>query len=143
MAYSGKYRPKFPKKYKGNPNNIVWRSTWELRMFKYLDLSSSVVEWGSEEVIIPYKSPVDGKIHRYFVDLFVKVKQKDGTNKTFLVEVKPFHETQKPKQQKHITENYKQKVYTYLTNIAKWEAANSFCEEHGLKFMVLTEKQIF
>ena len=78
MAYSGKYRPKNPKKYVGNSNRIYYRSLWERKFMIYCDFTDSIIEWGSEEVIIPYVSPWDGRVHRYFPDFYIKVRQKDG-----------------------------------------------------------------
>jgi hypothetical protein len=81
----GIYIPKNPSKYKGNANNIVYRSSWELRVFKWMDDNPSVLEWASEECIIPYKSPVDQKLHRYFPDIWAKVRRIDGRTKTYLL----------------------------------------------------------
>ena len=89
MSYKGRYIPKNPKKYKGNPQRIIYRSMWERRLMDYCDRTSRVLEWGSEEIAIPYVSPVDQRIHRYFPDFYMKVKQKDGTLKRFIIEVKP------------------------------------------------------
>ena len=99
MAYRGKYTPKNPEKYRGDPKNIVYRSTWECRVMNWLDNNESILQWGSEEFFIPYRSPVDGKIHRYFPDFYVKVKQKDDTIKEMVLEVKPHRQTQPPKPQ--------------------------------------------
>ena len=76
MAESNKskYKPSFPKKYKGNPNNIICRSTWERRFCRWCDLNENILEWGSEEFFIPYISPVDHRVHRYFPDFIIKVK---------------------------------------------------------------------
>jgi trans-aconitate methyltransferase len=71
MAYSGKYRPISPQKYKGNPTEIYYRSLWELRFMKWCDENKKVLEWGSEEIVVPYRSPLDGKYHRYFVDFYI------------------------------------------------------------------------
>jgi hypothetical protein len=143
MAYSGKYTPKNPQKYKGNPNNIIWRSTWELRMLKFLDSNPSIIEWGSEEVVIPYVSPLDNKVHRYFVDFYVKVRSKSGTINKFLIEVKPFNQTIPPKKPKRLTESYRSSVATYLVNGAKWEAAKRWAEERGMSFFIFTENELF
>ena len=62
MSYKGRYTPANPKKYKGNSRNIVYRSLWERKFMVYCDTSKNILEWGSEEIIIPYISPVDGKI---------------------------------------------------------------------------------
>jgi hypothetical protein len=142
-CYSGKYVPKNRHKYRGDINNIVWRSSWELRFLKYLDTNDAVIEYASEEIVVPYISPIDNKPHRYYVDFFVKMKRPDGTIKQYLVEVKPAAQTIQPKKPKRITESYIQAVNTYLVNKAKWKAAELFCEKYGLEFMVLTEYQLF
>ena len=78
MAYKGKYSPSYPRKYKGDPTNIVYRSLWERKFMVYCDLNENILEWGSEEIVMPYRSPVDGRVHRYFPDFYIKVKeQKD------------------------------------------------------------------
>ena len=98
MSYKGTFAPKNPLKYKGDAKNIIYRSLWELRVMKYLDDNVRVIWWASEELAIPYKSPVDQKIHRYFPDFIVKLQQKDGSIKTFILEVKPAAQTKQPKQ---------------------------------------------
>ena len=75
--YQGKFKPTNPKKYRGNPTNIIFRSGWELKFMKFCDTNKDILEWGSEEVIIPYKSPLDGRYHRYFPDFSVKIRTKD------------------------------------------------------------------
>ena len=74
MAYRGRYIPTYPKKYKGDPSNIIYRSLWERKFMVYCDRNEKILEWGSEEFFVPYRSPLDGKIHRYFPDFYVKVK---------------------------------------------------------------------
>ena len=88
-SIKSKYKPSYPRKYKGNPNNIICRSSWERKFCKWCDLNENIIEWGSEEFWIPYLSPVDRRVHRYFPDFYMKVKQKDGTLKKFIIEVKP------------------------------------------------------
>ena len=139
MAYRGKYTPKNPQKYRGDSKNIVYRSTWECRVMNWLDNNESILEWGSEEFFIPYRSPVDGKIHRYFPDFYVKVKQKDDTIKEMVLEVKPHRQTQPPKPQKRITKQYITEVTTWGVNEAKWKAAEEFCADRKWQFKVLTE----
>ena len=95
-SYKGKYKPMNPKKYKGDPTQVIYRSLWERKLMVYCDKNTSVIEWGSEEIIIPYRSPKDGRIHRYFPDFYMKVKQRDGTNKKFVIEVKPKAQCKEP-----------------------------------------------
>ena len=96
MAYSGRFKPSNPQKYIGDHNNIIYRSSWECRVMNWLDKNPEIVSWGSEELVIPYKSPVDGKYHRYFPDFIVKVRTKDGNIKTMMVEVKPEKQSRPP-----------------------------------------------
>jgi hypothetical protein len=143
MAYSGKYIPSNPKKYRGNINNIIWRSTWELRLLKFLDNNPNVLEFASEEVIIPYISPIDNKMHRYFVDFYAKIKDNSGNIKQYLIEVKPFYQTQKPNINKKSKKTYLKEVYDYIVNRSKWESATNFAKNNNMEFLVLTEKELY
>jgi hypothetical protein len=108
---------------------------------KWLDENPSVIWWASEELIIKYRSPLDQKIHRYFPDFIVRLKQKNGTESTVVIEIKPQKQTVKPVQ-KRKTKRYLQEAATYAVNQEKWRAADLFCKEHGWQFKVLTEKDI-
>jgi len=136
----GQWRPLNEKKYRGDSHNIIYRSSWERTAFEWLDRSSDIVEWNSEEVIIPYRSPVDGRMHRYFVDLWLK--KRNGT--VFLAEIKPLAQTQPPKPPKsgRKTRRYANEVTTFLVNKAKWEAAMKYCKKKGWQFVILTEKTL-
>jgi hypothetical protein len=143
MAYSGKFRPRNPGKYKGDPNNIVWRSTWELKLCRWFDNTPSVIAWASEEVIIPYISPIDGRPHRYFPDFWFAAKDKTtGKIVKHLVEVKPDYQTRPPKVQQRVTPRYLNEVKMWGVNEAKWNAAKDFCEDKGWKFDIITEKHL-
>lgn len=137
MRYQGRYRISFPQKYKGDPNNIIYRSSWEYKFMKWCDITPSVLEWGSEEIVIPYISPVDGKRHRYFPDFYVKIE-----NKKYLVEVKPLKQTKEPKPRKRMTKQYINEVVTWSVNQAKWKAAREFCADYNWEFMLITEKEL-
>lgn len=139
--HQGIYKIQNPQKYRGNPNNIIFRSSWELKILRYFDTHPSVIWFASEELAIPYISPKDNKKHRYFPDFIANIKQKDGKDKIFMIEVKPFHQTQLPKQTKK-TKRFLQETITYAINQEKWRAAELFCLEHGWQFMILTEKNI-
>ena len=141
MSYKGWFTPKHRSKYKGDSTNVVYRSSWELRVMKWLDENPSVIWWASEELIIRYKSPIDQKMHRYFPDFIVRLKQKNGTESTVVIEIKPQKQTVKP-EQKRKTKRYLQEAATYAVNQEKWRAADLFCKEHGWQFKVLTEKDI-
>jgi len=137
-----RWKPKNPQKYLGDYNNIWARSSWEVRVMNWFDRNPDVIEWGSEELVIPYISPVDGRPHRYFPDFFVKVKTKEGKVKAMVVEVKPDRETKEPKQRQRITKQYIEEVMTYGVNQAKWKYAEEYCLDRGWEFKVLTEKHL-
>jgi hypothetical protein len=141
MSNKGRFKPKNPQKYKGDANNIIYRSTWEIKVMNYLDDNPNVIWWGSEELPIPYLSPVDKKKHRYFPDFIAKMRKADGTVMTYIIEVKPEKQTQPPTQ-KRKTKTYLQEVITYEINKAKWYAAEEFCKDHGWQFQILTEKHL-
>lgn len=142
MSYSGKFLPKNKNKYIGNYNNIIYRSSWELKFMKYCDLRESVLQWGSEELIIPYYSPIDKKMHRYFPDFFMKVRNAKGEIKKYLVEIKPEKFTKPPSNTKRKTKHYLTEVNQYIVNQCKWLAAEEFCKDHLWEFLVLTEKDL-
>ena len=96
MSYKGKYKPEYPKKYKGDPTNIIYRSLWERKFMRYCDLNESVYQWQSEEIIIPYKSPIDNRIHRYFPDFFIKYTDRNGKKRSVVIEVKPKRQLKMP-----------------------------------------------
>lgn len=138
----GRFRPKNPDKYKGNPQNIVYRSGWELKVMHYLDRNPSVLKWASEEFAIPYMHPVDGKLHRYFPDFWVRFKARDGSTKDVILEVKPKKFTAEPKARKKMTPRYIQEVVTWKINEAKWQAATDFGKKHGVEFRLVTETEL-
>ena len=142
MAYSGYFRPKNPKKYVGDPTNIIYRSSWECRVMRWLDDNPSILSWASEELVIPYISPVDKRYHRYFPDFLVKVKTKDGSTKTMILEIKPKKQSVEPIKKKRVTKQYLTEVMTWGVNQAKWKAAENFCADRKWKFVVLTEENL-
>lgn len=142
MAYSGRYNPTNPRKYRGDPDKIIYRSLWERRFMVYCDNTDEVLEWGSEEIIIPYISPLDGRMHRYFPDFYTKVRQRDGTIKKLLIEVKPKAQCGPPKIPKRKTKRFINEVRTWGVNKAKWESAIEFCKDRGMEFMILTEDHL-
>jgi hypothetical protein len=142
MAYSGTFRPKNPGKYAGDPSNIIYRSSWEARVMTWLDKNPSIIRWASEEIAIPYHSPVDGKWHRYFPDFLVKVKTQDGKTKTMMLEVKPKKQTAPPPEQRRVTKRYITEVATWGVNQAKWKSATEYCRDRGWEFKILTEEHL-
>ena len=143
MAYSGKYSPSNPKKYRGNPSKVIYRSLWERKLMVYCDMNDKILEWGSEEIIIPYVSPWDNRMHRYFPDFYMKVRQADGSIKRFIVEVKPKYQCKPPDANpKRKTRQWLSSVKTWTVNEAKWKSANEFCLDHGMEFKILTEDHL-
>jgi hypothetical protein len=142
MSYKGKYQPSFPKKYKGNPTNIVYRSLWERKFMIYCDTNENILEWFSEEIAVPYRSPIDNKIHRYFPDFYIKVKESNGQIKKYIIEIKPKKQTIEPIPQKRKTKGYIYEVYEYVKNQAKWKAAEEWCADKGYEFKIFTEDDL-
>lgn len=142
MAYKGKYSPSYPRKYKGDPTNIVYRSLWERKFMIYCDLNENILEWGSEEIVMPYRSPVDGRVHRYFPDFYIKVKESTGRIKKMIIEIKPKRQCSPPSKPKKQTKGYLREAYEYAKNQAKWEAASEWCKDRGYIFKVFTEKEL-
>lgn len=145
MAESNKsiYRPSHPEKYKGNPNNIICRSSWERKFAHWCDNNSQVVSWSSEEFCIRYLSPIDNKVHRYFPDYLIKIKEESGEVKTYLVEVKPKKQTEIPKKRSRVTKSYLYEMKTYEVNQAKWKAAEEWCKDRKIEFKIITEEDLF
>ena len=143
MAYKGKFRPKRPKKYKGDPTQIIYRSLWEKKFMEYCDLTENISQWQSEEFWIPYKSPLDNKIHRYFPDFFIKYRDALGKMRNVVIEVKPAKQLKMPKKNpKKRTKSWAYEVQTYVVNQAKWKAAESYCADRKYEFRIMTEKEL-
>ena len=142
MAYKGKYKVRAPYKYKGNPTKVVYRSLWELKFMNYCDTNINILEWGSEEMYVWYKSPVDNRPHRYFPDFYIKARESNGQIKKYIIEVKPQRQTKPPAKPKRQTRGYIREAYEYAKNQAKWKAANEWCLDRGFEFKVLTEKEL-
>ena len=142
MSYKGKYYPSFPRKYKCDPTNIVYRSLWERKFMVYCDKNQNILEWASEEIAIPYRSPIDNRVHRYFPDFYMKVKETNGKIKNYVIEVKQAKQTIPPKKPKRQTKGYIREAYEYARNQAKWKMAKEFCADRQWEFKVVTEKEL-
>jgi hypothetical protein len=142
MAYKGKYRPSYPNKYKGDPTNIIYRSLWERKFMVFCDKNNKILEWGSEELALPYRSPLDNRIHRYFPDFYIKVKEGNGYTQKYLIEIKPKKQTVEPKIKKKKTRGYIYEVTEWAKNQAKWKVAQDFCEDRQWKFKIITEDEL-
>jgi hypothetical protein len=141
----GYYTPINESKYVG-PKPIVYRSSWERKMCMYCDEKTEIVKWSSEPIKIKYISPIDNKVHNYYPDFYMSVKQQDDSEIEYIVEVKPSKQLIKPKvpkrNTKKATDNYKYAAKEYLKNMAKIEAAKDYAKQHGMKFIILTEKTL-
>ena len=143
MSYKGIFKRSNPKKYKGDSNNIVYRSLWERKMMVYCDLNENVMEWASEEFFVPYYDPTTKRVRRYFPDFFIKYKDNQGNIRRSVIEVKPMRETVEPV----VTKGKSKKTLitettNYVRNQAKWKAAREFCEDRQLEFRIMTEKEL-
>jgi hypothetical protein len=142
MAYSGRFTPSNPQKYVGDSKNIIYRSSWECKVMTWLDKNPSILSWASEEIAIPYVSPVDGRYHRYFPDFIVKVRTKENSLKTLMLEVKPKKQTREPEVKKRMTKQYINEVTTWGVNQSKWKAATEYCADRGWEFKLITEDHL-
>lgn len=138
----GIFSPKNRDKYKGK-FPIIYRSGLELKVMRWFDNNENIITWGSESIVVPYQSPLDGRLHRYFVDLVAALKDKSGEIKKLLIEIKPSKQTVKPEP----TKNKKPSTFIYettqwVTNQAKWKAAEQWAKNKGYQFLILTEKNI-
>ena len=140
-AIKSRYKPTNPKKYKGNPNNIICRSSWERKFCRYCDLNENVLSWASEELFIRYVSPVDGRVHKYFPDFIIEVDTRNG-KKTWIVEVKPKKQCSAPVQGKKVTKSYLYECAQYAVNQAKWKAAEEFALDNNAVFKIITEEEL-
>lgn len=136
--HQGKYSIKHPEKYIGDPQNIVYRSGYELKLFRFADSSEKVSRWASEEFYIPYIHPMDNKPHRYFPDVYLEL----SSGKKLLIEVKPFSQTIPPKPSRRKTKRYLTESVTYAVNKAKWDYAHAFCKKRGWEFRIFTENEL-
>ena len=141
-SLKSRYKPSNPEKYVGDPNNIICRSSWERKFCHWADLNPDIIKWVSEEVAIPYLSPVDNKVHRYYPDFLIKVKEQNETTQTYLVEIKPEKQTRPPKKTQRVTKSFIYESKTWMINQANWKAADEFCKDHMIQFKVVTEKEL-
>jgi hypothetical protein len=137
--HQGIFTPENPEKYHGDLTNIFYRSGWELAAMKWFDRHPSVIKWASEELIIPYVCPTDNKVHRYFVDFVVKIRNSEGVDKIYIVEIKPEEQTREPKYPGKNTQKFLTETLIYVKNCAKWAAAEEYAAKRGWHFVKLTE----
>ena len=137
-TYKGIYRPTNPKKYAGDPTRIVYRSNWERKFMLYCDRNDDIIYWASEELSIPYVNPIDRKVHRYFPDFIIKTKN----GKRFMIEIKPSIQTKKPTPKIKKSKAFMRESLEYIKNMAKWQAADVYCNDNGMEFKIFTEKEL-
>jgi hypothetical protein len=147
---NGKYRPTNREKYIGDPDSIIFRSSWEFRFCQYCDLNTSIVKWSSEPIWIEYWNPIDKKTHKYHPDYYIKVRKDDGTYQEWILEIKPkrqYRLDMKPVLTGKVTEkklkSYNEQMTTWITNRCKFEAATKFAESRGYKFGAVDESFVF
>lgn len=143
----GYYKLQNKDKYLGNPDEIIFRSSYEKRFCIYCDLNPRIKNWGSEIATIPYTDPL-GKIRQYHIDFYIEVEDYNSKDfkKRMLVEVKPLAQTKHPKKPGSLTqkavENYRYALETYQKDLCKWTAARQHATDHGMDFIIVTEKQL-
>jgi hypothetical protein len=138
----GFYAPKNPSKYIGKLDNIIYRSGLELKLFRWADNNVNVLEWNSEEFAIPYFDSLQRKNRKYFIDSYVKIKEGDKIKK-YLIEVKPWKQTQEPKATKNKKKsNLLYEQVAWKNNCDKWAFAKEFAKKHGMDFIIITEKEL-
>lgn len=145
MAYKGRFIPKNPTKYKGNPTQIIYRSLWELGIMRKFDENINIIEWSSEEIVIPYFSPIDKAWHRYFPDFWVKMQDVTGQIKIKIIEIKPASQSRPPEVKARgskPTKRYITEIIAWEINNSKWKAAAEYCTDRKWEFVVLTEKDL-
>jgi len=142
MFHKRRFVPMFPEKYSGDPTCIIMRSSWETRFASWCDKNPAVVKWLSEETVIPYRCPTDNKIHRYFVDFQIQIRNKDGLLRTYLVEVKPSAQTIPPVYPGKRTQRYLNESLVFIKNQAKWKAATEYAKDRGWEFKIITEHEL-
>lgn len=142
--YQGRFTPKYPEKYVGDPTNIIYRSSWEFSFLTWVDANPNVLRYASEELYIPYYFVGDSKWHRYYPDFLLQVRTKENQFQTWLVEIKPYRQTLHPNIRRTKTPKQQLKEsMEYAKNRSKWEAASAFCRDKGWRFVVVTEKDLY
>lgn len=138
----GVFTPKFPNKCIGNMFP-TYRSSWEQKIFTFMDENKNVEKWGSEILKIPYKCQLDNKVHTYFVDIFALIRDNNGNLQKYAIEIKPFTQTQPPKPPKKMSikanKNYLYSIHTYTKNTDKWNALQNYCAANQIIFKIITE----
>ena len=141
-SIKSRFKPSYPEKYMGDANNIICRSSWERVFCNWCDKRENVLRWASEEIAIPYVSPLDGRVHRYYPDFLIEIRDTDGKVKKQLIEIKPSKQTKRPETPKRVTKSFIYEATQYEKNMAKWKAATEFCLDNGIEFRIITENEL-
>lgn len=142
MSYKGRYKPLNPQKYIGDHTKIIYRSLWERKFMLFCDKNTNILKWSSEEIAIPYFFTIDKKVHKYYVDFIIQMKDKNSQIKTYLIEIKPNKQTKQPEKRKN-TKKYVKELVEWEKNKCKWEAAKIYAKEKNWEFKILTENELF
>lgn len=136
------YIPKNVEKYVGR-YPIIIRSSWERMFCQWIDVNPNVLAWASEAHIIQYYDPIQMKNRRYYPDFWMRVKTSEKDIE-YLVEIKPKKETIPPIARGNKSSKTKlHQEATWITNQAKFEAAQKYCKRMGFEWKILTEKELF
>jgi TnsA endonuclease N terminal len=133
----GTFQIKNPEKYVGK-KTPTYRSGWEHVFMTFCDNNPAILQWASEAIHINYQNPLTGRNTIYVPDFFIVYADKAGQTHAEVIEVKPTKETtleaagKSPRAQA-----------AAIVNAAKWQAANAWCKNQGLRFRVVTENEIF
>lgn len=138
----GYYNPKNPNKYIGDLSKIIYRSSWEFKFLRLCDESPNIVRYSSEPISIPYLSPIDKRVHKYYIDFYVEQKCSDGQVQRWFIEVKPAKHTKMPKKPKKESVkslgNYVSAVKRFLVNREKFKAARNYAKQQNMMFGVIS-----
>jgi hypothetical protein len=139
----GKYEVVNRDKYKGDPDKVKFRSSYEAHCYAWADRTESVLSWAVETIVVPYIDPVTNKKRRYIVDMWMEYKDRNGDVKIELIEIKPKNQCVAPKRGGKRKDVFENEIATYMTNQAKWQYADQYARERGWGFRVITEDSIF
>ena len=143
MPYKGKYTPENPSKYVGDPTNVIYRSLLERRFMVFCDKNPNIMKWASEEMFVPYYSPIDKRMHRYYVDFLIEVLEKNGAVKTYLIEIKPSRQCKAPKESTNKSnKTFLKEMKNWVINNSKWNAASEFAKKQNWEFKIITEENL-
>jgi len=143
-THKGYFSPRVPEKYVGDIRKIIYRSGWEQKFMGWCDFNENILQWSSEPFSIDYYFALDNKIHKYYVDFWLK----NSNGKKILIEIKPYQQTLQPilKESDQYTtkkvNRYKKDMTVWIKNQSKWKAAKNYADSLGWKFVVVTEKDL-